>query len=73
MEIWGKVMFSQASVILFTGWGMHPLEDRRSTSGRYASYWNAFLLSLRARDDEGNLLVYAGWVGATLVSGFLSG
>ena len=28
---------------------------------------------VRARVDEGNLLVYAGWVGTTLVSGFLSG
>ena len=27
---------------------------------------------VRVRGDEGNLLVYAGWVGATLVSGFLS-
>ena len=70
----GKVMSSQASVILFTGgggraWreegvhvrggGMHGREacmavggegvrDRRDghCSGRYASYWNAFLLKL---------------------------
>ena len=51
---YGKVMFSQASVILFTGGGLfgrHP-PDRYPPpradgycSGRYASYWNAFLFS----------------------------
>ena len=67
---WGKVIFSQASVILFTGGGgfclsafwdttpsrsgtppgtrQAPPRSRayweiRSTSGRYASYWNAIL------------------------------
>ena len=66
---WGKVMFLQVCVILFTG-GVpdqvhppgpgtpppdqaHPPRTRytppgtreiRSTRGRYASYWNAFLL-----------------------------
>ena len=70
----GKVIFSQASVILFTGggclpsacWDTHPPSPRKHThthreahstppgkhtphplgghcSGRYASYWNAFL------------------------------
>ena len=55
----GKIMFSQASVILFTGgvWqtpppdiplGRHPRTDTPPTrdghcSGRYASYWNTFL------------------------------
>ena len=50
----GKVMFSKASVILFTGgylvW-QTPFVGRHSPpaadsycSGRYASYWNAFLL-----------------------------
>ena len=52
----GKVMFSQASVILFTRggvypsmhWGRHPTwEDTpppdSHCSVRYASYWNAFL------------------------------
>ena len=51
----GKVMFLQLSVILFTGGGVcHPLCSHlpppcavpagiRSISGRYASYWNAFL------------------------------
>ena len=54
---WGKVIFSQASVILFTGGGsasVHagiprpPLRsacwEMRSTSGRCASYWNAILV-----------------------------
>ena len=57
----GKVMFSQESVILFTGGGCIPActgtDTSRQTppgrhtpppdghcSGRYASYWNAFLL-----------------------------
>ena len=57
-EVWGKVMFLHPSVILFTGGvsaplhaGMHapPPADPprcygiRSTNGRYASYWNAYL------------------------------
>ena len=53
---WGKVIFSQASLILFTGGSAsvhagipHPLcavhaGRLRSTSGRYASYWNAILV-----------------------------
>ena len=57
-EVWGKVMFSQVSVILCTGGlhqgvsiqgglGRHPLGYYGiwSTSGRYASYWKAFLFS----------------------------
>ena len=59
-------MFSQASVILFTGggvypsmhWGRHPPADTPPLadtlppldghcSGRYASYWNAFLFSVQ--------------------------
>ena len=51
----GKVMFLHLSVILSMGWmsATHPLgrypscavhAGIRSTSGRYASYWNAFLL-----------------------------
>ena len=63
---WGKVIFSQASVILFTGAsasvhaGMPPGKETphketplhtacwviRSTSGRYASYWNAILCQI---------------------------
>ena len=59
-EVWGKVIFSQASVILFTGGapcvagracqrgvrGREGVRGRRNghCSGRYASYWNAFLL-----------------------------
>ena len=53
----GKVMFLHLSVILFTGgWqtplgrhppGRHPLcsayWEIRATSGRYTSYWNAYL------------------------------
>ena len=30
-------------VILFTGGGSSPPSPIRSTSGRYASYWNAYL------------------------------
>ena len=46
----GKVMFSQASVILSTVGGgcawQRGVRGRRDghCSGRYASYWNAFLL-----------------------------
>ena len=45
-EVWGKIIFSQASVILSTGRGVDTPQHYgiRSTSGRYASYWNAFLL-----------------------------
>ena len=42
----GKVMFLHLSVILFTGGGLcqgDPLPPRIVKSGRYASYWNAFL------------------------------
>ena len=54
-EVWGKVMFLQLSVILFTAgfvcvcdWGRGMtrgvyIPTLQSTSGRYASYWNAFL------------------------------
>ena len=58
---WGKVMFSQAFVILFTGgvcfsacWDTPPRADTppcracweiRSTRMRYASYWNAILFN----------------------------
>ena len=49
----GKVMFSQVSVNLLTGgYNLPPLPHmgtgipRRSASGRYASYWNAFLFVL---------------------------
>ena len=70
-EVWGKVMFSEASVILSTaggvcigggGWsaswggamngggGQTPSPSDtigiRSTSRRYASYWNAFLFGI---------------------------
>ena len=56
-EVWGKVMFSQACLILDAPrpedaplHQMHPLQrmhpsspkDRRSTGGLYASYWNAY-------------------------------
>ena len=40
----GKVMFSQVSVNLLTGGGVGV--PRRSASGRYPSYWNAFLFVL---------------------------
>ena len=45
-EVWGKIIFSQASVILSTGRGVDTPQHYgiRTTSGRYASYWNAFLL-----------------------------
>ena len=59
-EVWGKIIFLHLSVILFTGgstWRgtpgqVHPLQVHppavhngiRSASGRYAFYWNAFLL-----------------------------
>ena len=54
---WGKVMFLHMSVILFTGGlpqcslgypppGSSLCWEIRTTSGRYASYWNAFLLRL---------------------------
>ena len=55
---WGKVIFSQACVILFTGgggvclsacWDTTPPStaywEIRSMSGWYASYWNAILVS----------------------------
>ena len=57
-EVWGKVMFLHLCVILFTGGGLCPSMHYRShdrwvsvrgglprlvTSGRYATYWNAFL------------------------------
>ena len=51
-EVWGKVIFSQASVILLTGGGglpgSPPPPPGRAPHddyccGRYASYWNAFL------------------------------
>ena len=64
-EVWRKVIFSQASVILSRGslhpWrgvyiqgvgvciqgvGQTPPQALRSTSGRYASYWNAYLSAL---------------------------
>ena len=42
-----KVMFSQACIIPSVLWGSVPTPIRyygiRSTSGRYASYWNTFL------------------------------
>ena len=56
----GKVMFLHLSVILFTGGGeflsgrppldrdpprQRPPAPRTVTSGRYASYWNAFLFT----------------------------
>ena len=50
-EVWGKVIFSQASVCPQWGRGVpdrdHPIQrfPRTVKSGRYASYWNAFLLS----------------------------
>ena len=61
---WGKVIFLQACVILFTGGGgsasVHvgippppstAYWEIRSTSGRYASYWNAILVALILRSD----------------------
>ena len=49
---YGKVVFSQVCVcspscLLSMPWGRQtsPSEDRLSTGGRYASYWNAFLSS----------------------------
>ena len=91
-EVWGKVMFSQASVILSTGEGLHsgggsasggsalgggglhqegclhpgvsasrglgkallPIRyyGKRSTSGRYPSYWNAFLVLEQYQNDH---------------------
>ena len=47
-------MFLHRSVILFTGWGVSqhglgqtpPLGRHLPSSGRYASYWNAFLLQV---------------------------
>ena len=64
-EVWGKVIFSETSVILFTGGGRLPTgasaswgrglptgrigqnpHPQNQKSGRYASYWNAFLLSM---------------------------
>ena len=43
----GKVMFSQASVILFTGVSARPPSRADDyCSGRYASYWNAFLFKM---------------------------
>ena len=57
--VWGKVIFLHLSVILFTGEGLPHTTPReqtpplrsacweiRSTSGRYASYWNAILFYL---------------------------
>ena len=60
-QSWGKVIFSQASVILLTGgvpapWGclvwsrgclVEPPRDGHSC-GRYASYWNAFLFKCQS-------------------------
>ena len=51
-SLWGKVMFSQACVILFTGGRVHPevftpvkvCTPNRPTGGRYAFSWNASLL-----------------------------
>ena len=48
-EVWGKVMSLHLCVILYTG-GVCPggvsLSGGGVTSGRYASYWNAFLFYL---------------------------
>ena len=48
-EVWGKVVFLLASVILFTvgggGVGGSEGSSGRHQSGRYASYWNAYLLA----------------------------
>ena len=52
-EVWGKVIFLHLSVILFTGGvpgqvhpGISACWEIRATSGRYASYWNAFLFGI---------------------------
>ena len=47
--IWGAcmVLFGGACMVLFGGGGVHGFfgyNEIRSMSGRYASYWNAFLL-----------------------------
>ena len=50
-EVWGKAIFSQACVILSpVGGGVRQTPPIGyygiwSTSGRYASYWNAFLFN----------------------------
>ena len=40
-------------VCLFTGEYPFPLYEIRSTSGRYASYWNAFLFMITFNIDVG--------------------
>ena len=42
---------------------MHPQEDRRSTGGRYASYWNAYLLELVLDNEGGSSAKFKSWTG----------
>ena len=50
--LWGNVCGSRGHAWLWGGLGMHCLggciayDEIRSMSGRYTSYWNAFLLQI---------------------------
>ena len=51
-EVWGKVIFLHLSVILFTGGGgTWACWEIRATSGRYASYLNAFLFDMNSNEN----------------------